>query len=112
MHLEIFSRPGCVYCERLKEHLRSRHPDVGYDETVLDPSSAEEYAVRRDQLLARVAPSPHRTFPFVFDRETGLFLGGCNEVCGLLDAAEMDLEEEGEGEAGEAEENARQPQED
>jgi glutaredoxin len=94
MRLEIFSKVGCVYCEKLKRHLAEKHPDVGFDEVVLDPRREEEYAVSRDALLARVAPSAHRTFPFVFDTDTGAFLGGCDDVCGLLDASTMDLEDE------------------
>jgi glutaredoxin len=96
MRLEIFSRVDCPHCVRLKRHLVEEHPDVGFDETVLDPQRAEEYGRMRDALLARVAPSAHRTFPFVFDVETGAFLGGCDDVCGLLDATRMDLEEEEE----------------
>jgi glutaredoxin len=93
MRLEIISRVGCRYCEKLKVYLVTEHPDVAFDETVLDPTHEEEYARKRDELLQRVAPSSHRTFPFVFDTETGAFLGGCDDVCALLDASKMDLEE-------------------
>lgn len=102
MRLAIFSRVGCVYCDKLKLRLVEMHPDVGFDETVLDPRREEEYAALRSSLLARVAPSTQRTFPFVFDVDTGAFLGGCDEVCAMLDLGDvdpggMDLEEDGEG---------------
>jgi glutaredoxin len=101
VRLEIVSKVGCVWCERLKARLRDM-PDVEWFESAeLDPACEERYAAQRATLLAR-SQNRHSTFPFVFDADSGELVGGhdaaleyiaMNRLCGLDIDAELDGDE-------------------
>lgn len=75
VRLEVVSRVGCVWCDRLKDRLATLRGEVTWFESAcLDPA-ADGYAARRDELLAR-ALGRQRTFPFVFDADSGTLIGG------------------------------------
>jgi glutaredoxin len=75
VRLEVVSRVGCVWCDRLEGKLRAAGPEVQWTESArLDPTQ-HDYAAKRDALLARAGGS-HKTFPFVFDADSGAFVGG------------------------------------
>lgn len=71
---EIYSKVGCVWCERLKTYFQEHN--VQYSNRILDPSSST-YREDCDALIARTGRD-HRTFPFVF--VDGVFIGGFTET--------------------------------
>lgn len=79
MEIEIFSKDGCKWCDRLKEHLHSQ--SITFAEVKMDPS-LESYSDERDALIAR-AGGEHRTFPFVF--VNGDFVGGHDAMMAFLE---------------------------
>lgn len=90
LRLEIVSRVGCKWCERLKAWL-GREEVAGLVEwresAVLDPE-AHGYAEARDALLDR-AGREQSTFPFVFDEATGRLVGGHDATIALVEATRV-----------------------
>jgi hypothetical protein len=95
IQLEVVSRVGCKWCDRLKAWLR-RHqagaanesvPVVWHESAVLDPQAAG-YAEQRDALLERAAHA-QSTFPFVFNTTTGRLVGGHDATLATIEAAKV-----------------------
>jgi hypothetical protein len=84
LRLEIVSRVGCVWCERLKARLQRLEGGMveWFESACLDPA-AEDYAAQRDALLAR-AGGRQATYPFVFDAATGALVGGHDATLELV----------------------------
>lgn len=81
--IHVYCKPNCVYCDKAKQFLDSKHVEYGY--TMLDPEAATYPAVR-DDLIAR-SQGNHRTFPFIFVGDT--FLGGYNELLLAADTGRL-----------------------
>ncbi len=71
-NISIFTKPGCVFCERAKSLLNRIF--APFEEIVLDPLS-NQYESRVAELIKRTG---HRTFPQVFIGEE--FIGGFEEL--------------------------------
>jgi len=91
VRLEIVSKVGCVWCERLKEKLKEMRDVEWFESALLDPTCEEQYAAQRATLLTRTGHR-HGTFPFVFDADSGALIGGndstleyiaMHRLCGL-----------------------------
>jgi hypothetical protein len=94
--LEIVSRVGCKWCERLKAWLGGQPAGLveWHESAVLDPE-APGYAQSRDALLDRAGREQY-TFPFVFDVTTGRLVGGHDATIALVEAAKvLDAMDEG-----------------
>lgn len=89
LRLEVVSRAGCLWCDRLKAFLSQQ--DGGLVEwtesAVLDPS-APGYGPLRDAVLDR-ARRAQSTFPFVFDAATGRLVGGHDATVALVEASRV-----------------------
>jgi len=87
LRLEVVSRVGCVWCERLKARLAALPADdvEWFESACLDPASPD-YAAQRDALLARASSggAEQRTFPFVFDAASGRLIGGHDATVELI----------------------------
>lgn len=70
--IQIYSKPGCNYCEMAKEFLDERC--IRYLEIILDQESDIE-SMKRE--------TGARTFPFIF--EEGEFIGGLKELMIMYD---------------------------
>ncbi len=71
--LTVYSKEGCEYCDLLKEFLQNRLME--YEEIDMTGKDASDLKDRTHQ----------KTFPFVFDKETGKFIGGYFEVFDMYD---------------------------
>lgn len=106
LHLEVVSRVGCRWCDRLKAYLSAQDPRLVQwsQSAVLDPA-AQDYPAMRARLLDRAAGAESRsfaqsTFPFVFDARTGKLVGGHDATVALVEATKTvaHLDEDGERE--------------
>jgi len=75
VRLEIVSKIGCTWCDRLKARLQEMGDVEWFESARLDPMCEEQYAAQRATLLARTGHQ-HSTFPFVFDADSGALVGG------------------------------------
>lgn len=82
LRLEIVSRVGCVWCERLKARLKRCEGVEWFESACLDPAS-DDYAAQREALLAR-AGGRQATYPFVFDAASGALIGGHDATLELV----------------------------
>lgn len=80
----IYSKPGCVFCERAKALLTEK----GLEYAQID---CQEYLLKnRDAFLdfiKAISARDHRTFPMVFNGSGG-FVGGFTELKAILDEDE------------------------
>jgi glutaredoxin len=65
--IQIYSKPGCDYCDMAKEFLDERFISFMY--IIVE---------NQDDVEALKLETGHHTFPFVFD--DGVFIGGLKEL--------------------------------
>jgi glutaredoxin len=73
----IYTKSECVYCDRVKEVLKTEHTVIVNCDEILE-QSRDEFLTIMDSLTHK----HHRTFPFVFHHTT--FIGGCDDVVHYL----------------------------
>jgi glutaredoxin len=85
LRLEVVSKVGCVWCDRLKAELANMTDVEWFESACLDPATQDVYNAQREALLAR-CEQKQTTFPFVFDADSGALIGGHDAT---LDYIEM-----------------------
>lgn len=73
MHVEIYTRTGCGFCESAKDLLKKT--GIPYSESKLDVDFT------RDMLMERYSSA--KTYPVIV--VDGFYIGGYSELCALIE---------------------------